>query len=284
MPAGVRSILKRFMGHDDPATADAAMVNAATVPEGLVIYAVGDVHGRLDLLYPLLQKIALDAARLAPDMRPELIFLGDYVDRGANSRGVIELVLSAFKETDFWSVTALKGNHEATLLAFLDNPLVWADWAAFGAPETLTSYGVRPPASASGEDDWARASRELNARMPQAHKHFLSGLPVTAQRGDYLFVHAGVRPQVPLDAQTEDDLLWIRNEFLLSKKRLEKVIVHGHTPAEEAYIGDNRIGVDTGAYATNVLTAAKLSGAERTLIQVRGPHDTIFPRASTSSR
>lgn len=266
MPPGARSIFKRLLGAPSRAPAAAA-------PDGVTLYVIGDVHGRLDLLHPLLRKIAFDAARSETGGERELIFLGDYVDRGPDSRGVIDLILSTIAERDFWTVTPLKGNHEAALLNFMDDPRSWPGWSQFGARETLSSYGVDPPEWAAGEDDWGRASRELSAAVPAEHKRFLQSLELAVERGDYLFAHAGVRPNVPLNQQREEDLLWIRDDFLRSDRRLEKVIVHGHTPSEEAYLGEHRIGLDTGAYATNVLTAVKLKGAERTLIQMRGVGD-----------
>ena len=267
MPAGGRSLFKRLFGSGGPP--------ASSTPEGTTLYVVGDVHGRSDLLYNLLRKITYDAAQLPLSERRELIFLGDYVDRGPDSRGVIDLVLSTIAEQEFWIVTALRGNHEAALLQFLEDPAFWPTWAPFGARETLTSYGVTPPDWQAGEDDWLRASRALAGALPPGHRAFLKGLALTAERGDYLCVHAGVRPNVPLAHQVEQDLLWIRDEFLRSERRLEKVIVHGHTPAEEAYFGPHRIGLDTGAYATSVLTGVRLRGTERTLIQARGADDTV---------
>jgi serine/threonine protein phosphatase 1 len=269
MPAGARSIFQRFLGGSSRPPAPAA------APPGLTLYVVGDIHGRSDLLYNLLRKIAFNAARLPPTEQRELIFLGDYIDRGPDSKGVLNLVLSTIAEHDFWRVTALKGNHEAALLQFLEDPGLWPTWSEFGARETLTSYGVTPPDRQAGEADWKRASRELAAAMPIAHRTFLERLELWAERGDYLCVHAGVRPGAPLTDQSEQDLLWIREDFLRSERRLAKVIVHGHTPAEEAYLGDHRIGLDTGAYATGVLTAVKLQGADRTLIQVRGADDIL---------
>lgn len=262
MPAGGPSLLRRFW----PGAAPPA---PALAPPGVALYAIGDIHGRSDLLSALLRKIDEDAADLDPQTSRELIFLGDYVDRGADSLGVLDLILEANRRPSPWSSTALKGNHEQALLAFLDDPEVWPLWSEFGARETLAAYGVVPPAPGSAEDDWARASREMNHALPPAHRALLRSLPLTAERGDYLCVHAGVRPGLPLEAQTEQDLLWIRDDFLRHGRRLAKVIVHGHTPAEEAYVGAHRIGLDTGAYATGRLTAVKLMGAERTLIQVK---------------
>jgi serine/threonine protein phosphatase 1 len=266
MPPGSRSIFQRLMGPPERAP-------PARAPEGVTLYVIGDVHGRVDLLYPLLRKVAFNAARLPAEEQRELIFLGDYVDRGPDSRGVIGLVLSTIAEQDFWAVTALKGNHEAALMEFLNEPATWPMWAQFGARETLSSYGVDPPDWNGGEAEWARASRELGLLMPASHKEFLQGLPLAVERGDYMFAHAGVRPGIPLHQQTEQDLLWIRDDFLRSERRLDKVIVHGHTPAEDPYLGEHRIGLDTGAYATNVLTAIRLKGPTRMLIQVRGADD-----------
>lgn len=262
MPAGALSFLQRLMPGSDRAA-------PARAPEGLALYVVGDVHGRSDLLHSLLRKIAFDAARHEEGTRRELVFLGDYVDRGPDSRGVVDLILATAAERDFWSVTALKGNHEQALMQFMVEPELWPMWQGFGARETLLSYGVSPPAAGSEPEDWARASRELNAAIPQTHRRFLESLDLVAERGDYLCAHAGVRPGSPLNQQTEQDLLWIRDDFLRNERRLAKVIVHGHTPAEAAYVGPHRIGLDTGAYATSLLTAIKLKGAERTLIQAR---------------
>jgi serine/threonine protein phosphatase 1 len=268
MPAAGRSFLQRFL----PGSNRAA---PALAPAGTALYVIGDIHGRSDLLHSLLRKIAIDAARCEPNLRRELIFLGDYVDRGPDSKGVIDLLLATQAEQAFWSVTPLKGNHEQALLQFMEEPEFWPMWQDFGARETLLSYGVNPPARGSEPDDWLRASREINTAMPYSHRRFLESLDLLAERGDYLCVHAGVRPGAPLDQQTEQDLLWIRDDFLRNERRLDKVIVHGHTPTEEAYVGPHRIGLDTGAYATSVLTAIKLKGADQTLIQAR-PADALL--------
>jgi serine/threonine protein phosphatase 1 len=262
MPAGALSFLQRLMPGSDRAAPSRA-------PEGLALYVIGDIHGRADLLHSLLRKIAFDAARHEEHATRELVFLGDYVDRGPDSRRVIDLILATAAESDFWRVTALKGNHEQALVQFQSEPELWPMWQGFGARDTLLSYGVSPPAAGSGPDDWSRASRALNTALPEGHRRFLESLELVAERGDYLCAHAGVRPGSPLDQQTEQDLLWIRDEFLRNERRLQKVIVHGHTPAEEAYVGPHRIGLDTGAYATSVLTAIKLKGDSRMLIQAR---------------
>ena len=262
MRPGGLSLLKRFLP-------GAARKAPARAPAGAALYVIGDIHGRSDLLAALLRKIDADAARLAADAARELIFLGDYVDRGPDSRGVMDLIVEARRRPAPWSATALMGNHEQTLMQFLVDPDIWPSWSEFGARETLNSYGVPPPPRGSAPEDWAKASAALGEALPADHRALLRSMPLAVERGDYLCAHAGVRPGLPLEAQSEQDLLWIRDDFLRSERRLEKVIVHGHTPAEEAFVGDHRIGLDTGAYATGLLTAIRLVDAEQTLIQVR---------------
>ena len=228
-----------------------------SVPPGQIHYAIGDVHGRLDLLRALLKKIETDAA-LEPDKTIHLTFLGDYVDRGQESRGVIDL-LTTLKQDGGKQVTAIKGNHEEALLSFLEDPSSGAAWSEHGGGETLRSYGVEPPKDAADEEGWSAARDALAASLPLAHLAFLHDLRLFSTAGDYVFVHAGVRPGVPLEDQDEHDLLWIRRSFMQGPRALDQqVVVHGHTPATEPALGPGRVGVDTGAYATGVLTAARL--------------------------
>jgi serine/threonine protein phosphatase 1 len=238
----------------------------AVSTDGRVIYAVGDVHGRLDLLDPLLEQIRADAARLEAEIRPVLVFVGDYVDRGAESKGVIDRVIELQAAGPF-EVRPLKGNHEEAMLTFLGDPNFGPTWNEHGGGQTLSSYGVTPPILRMDAEQWEKARQDFALALPADHLSFLQGLELTAVFGDYVFVHAGLRPGVALDAQSEHDLLWIRQDFLGAARPFEKVVVHGHTPAEEAYLGDCRIGIDTGAYATGVLTAVRLDGPDRRLIQ-----------------
>jgi serine/threonine protein phosphatase 1 len=235
---------------------------------GRLIYAIGDVHGRIDLLGPLLEDIAADARRSAKDRapRPVLIFLGDYVDRGPGSREVVETALALKRASDF-EVRTLIGNHEETLLAFLDDPMVGASWVEYGGAQTLASYGVHPPSSRADVEAWEGARTAFATAFPADHLAFLRGLELHASYGDYVFVHAGVRPGVPFERQDPRDLLWIRQEFLDVDHGLGKVVVHGHTPEVEPYMGRHRIGIDTGAYATGVLTALKLQDEAVTVLQ-----------------
>jgi serine/threonine protein phosphatase 1 len=239
--------------------------------DGRIVYAVGDVHGRLDLLDPLLDQIRRDAFTTPNPAKPVLIFLGDYVDRGASSKGVIDRVI-ALKAGSEFEVRALKGNHEEALLAFLEDADFGLVWCAQGGARTLSSYGVTAPAPDMDARDWRGTREAFAAALPLAHWGFLAGLELTAVYGDYLFVHAGVRPGVALSEQSEHDLLWIRREFLNADRPSEKIVVHGHTPTQDAFLGEHRIGIDTGAYATGVLTAVRLYDADRRLIQSR-PRD-----------
>lgn len=240
---------------------------------GRLVYAVGDVHGRLDLLGPLLRDIAEDALASQPAERPLLVMLGDYVDRGPDSKGVVDLLLE-MKGYGRLETLTLKGNHEEALLRFLHDPMFGATWLDNGGGPALASYGVQPPASRTDPEAWAEASAAFNAALPPAHREFFERLELMTTVGDYAFVHAGVRPGVAIEDQAERDLLWIRQEFLQAPGPFGKVVVHGHTPAEEAQMLKHRLGVDTGAYATGVLTAVRLEGEDQRLIQQRArrPH------------
>lgn len=219
-----------------------------------LIYAVGDIHGRRDLLERLAARIDSDAG----DREAEIVFLGDYVDRGDDSAGVISYLAQNPRLRRF-SRTYLKGNHEATLLDFLDDSAIGPQWARFGGLDTLASYKVRPPEAATPEA-WERVRSDFAAALPASHKAFLTSLELSAERGCYLFVHAGVNPDRPLWDQDPDDLMWIRDAFLTDDRALERVIVHGHTPHDRPFMDRRRIGVDTGAYASGLLSAVRLDG------------------------
>lgn len=227
----------------------------SSVPAGHYVVAVGDLHGRLDLLETLWQQIDA-ASRLSSARHRTLIFLGDYVDRGLHSSQVIDRLLEGFSgfETIF-----LKGNHDETLLQFLTDPSIGDAWRNFGGLETLRSYGIVHPPGKS----WAETRSELSAAIPKAHVDFLKNLKLHVSVGDYLFVHAGIKPRVRLEEQREYDLLWIREEFLDSDANFGRIVVHGHTPTETPDIRPNRIGIDTGAYMTGKLTALVLEDKSR---------------------
>ena len=197
--------------------------------DGPLIYAVGDVHGRLDLLDDLLDQIAEDASKADGAAETVLVFLGDYVDRGDASRGVIDRLIG-LAHVPGVELKALKGNHEQVMLDFLRDPEVGPGWVQQGGAATLASYGVAAPQTRVPADPWAEASKALARALPPEHLQFLNGLPLYAEYGDYVFVHAGLRPGVPLDRQSERDLLWIRAEFLDETRPFPKVVVHGHPP------------------------------------------------------
>lgn len=243
---------------------------AAALPStyGQTVVAVGDIHGRLDLLDPLLDQIITEIVEVDGPARPVLIFVGDYVDRGSDSKGVIDRIIDLGRRPDL-EVQALKGNHEEALLAFLEDPGFGATWCEQGGAQTLASYGVNAPRLASDDKAWEGACAAFGQALPIEHKRFLANLELTTTVGDYVFVHAGLRPGVPLADQSEHDLLWIRHDFLNASVPFEKVVVHGHTPEAEPFLGALRIGIDTGAYATGVLTAVVLRGTERSVMQSR---------------
>ncbi len=218
------------------------------LPKGIRFYAVGDIHGRVDALENVLARI--DADRLSrPITRTVEIFLGDYVDRGPATREVLDTLLARGRAHE---LVLLKGNHEIFFLEFLNNPSMFDVWRQNGGLATLISYGLKPSLKPNADEqrELARAFRET---VPAAHREVLAGAPSSLQLGDFFFVHAGVRPGVPLKEQRDDDLLWIRNDFLLHDGGFEKIIVHGHTPVAEPEVYFNRINLDVGAYATGRL-------------------------------
>lgn len=230
----------------------------ARIPEGRLVYAIGDVHGRLDLLRILMEKVLADWHGKHPDIaQPSLVFLGDYVDRGFDSKGVIDFLLHETPKE--WDCRYLKGNHEEALFDFMRDPEFGDVWQEYGGLQTLASYGVAPVRNA-GKIDWKETAKKFDASFPRDHLAFLSCLSLYECIGDYVFVHAGVRPRIPLAYQSEKDLLWIREDFLGAGRVLSQTVVHGHTPGEKVSLGAGRIGIDTGAYITGKLTAAGFHG------------------------
>jgi serine/threonine protein phosphatase 1 len=237
---------------------------APSLPGDCVIYAVGDIHGRVDLLDRLHGKIAEDAAA-RPQSRKLLIYLGDYVDRGLESRQVLDRLIDPPR--DGLERILLKGNHEDAMLQFLDDTAIGVSWMGFGGDATLYSYGVdvfgTPP---EGVERLDYIQQRLRNNMPDSHRDLLAGLRLWFTEGDYYFCHAGVRPGVALEAQNAQDLMWIRDEFLQHRKPFGKVVVHGHSIETQPVVAANRIGIDTGAFATGVLTALVLAGEERSFL------------------
>lgn len=254
--------LKKFVSRIQGALGEGSDIQSMA-PEGTRIYAIGDIHGRADLLDGIQTRIVADA--LGFEGRKVIVFLGDYVDRGMDSRGVLDRLASGPPKG--FEAIYLKGNHEEAMLQFLADAEFGGTWKYYGGLETLHSYGVRELMRHDSLAEFEDARGKLLAALPDTHLAFLQSLETSAAFGDYFFVHAGVRPGVPLSQQIDEDLLWIREDFLLSDRSFGKVVVHGHTPEEHAVFRRNRIGVDTGAYMTGVLTALVLEGQSRRLLQ-----------------
>lgn len=237
-----------------------------SLPPGLRIYAVGDLHGCFDLLEWARRAVSDDLARRPVDRSIE-IYLGDYVDRGPASRDVVRLLAGGAPSVCDERI-CLKGNHEEVLLQFLDDPGVLPYWRELGGLETLHSYGVTPPLILDGEAI-RQAHAAFRANLPEAELRFLQGLKLRAGFGSYLFVHAGIDPAVPLDRQRPHELIWIREPFLLSQADFGCIVVHGHTPVYRPERLANRINIDTGAYATGRLTCLVLEGEEQRFLSSR---------------
>jgi len=239
-------------------------MSVASTPPETRVYAVGDIHGRLDLLLRLQELIAADAAR-APARRRVLVYIGDYIDRGPSSAGVLDLLLD--RPLPGFQIVHLLGNHEDTMLRFPDDMTVGPSWLTYGGTQTLASYFIEVSAGSwRDERELRRLQDEVRQRVPRRHVEFMQDLPLTHVEGDYLFVHAGVRPGIPLEEQERDDLLWIRDEFLQSTEDHGRIVVHGHTISEAPDQQPNRIGIDTGAFHTGHLTCVVLDGASRAFL------------------
>jgi serine/threonine protein phosphatase 1 len=239
------------------------------VPDGSLVYAVGDIHGRLDMLDRMHELIEADAVK-APADRIVVVYVGDYVDRGPDSRGVVERLIQQPLRGRMPGLESvhLIGNHEAFLLRFLEEPESASNWFMNGGDATLRSYGVDPWQITQSNNFAEDLRRAFAKRLPRSHMDFYRNLRLYHEEGDYLFVHAGVRPGVALDQQKAEDLIWIRDEFLDSSTDFGRIVVHGHTPQRAPQTRANRIGIDTGAVYGGKLTTLVLEGAERRFLQV----------------
>jgi len=233
------------------------------VPENHRIYSIGDIHGCADLLVQLHEKIKLDSKGY--NGKNIIVYLGDYVDRGEQSCQVINVLLS--QPLEGFDSIFLRGNHERAMLDFIDFPGAAAAWLTFGGVEALSSYGI-PLAHIPSMQHVGDIAQKLDKALPDTHREFLTETCVDSwQFGSYYFVHAGIRPGVPLEKQSQEDKLWIREEFLGSTINHGIIVVHGHSITLVPEMLPNRIGIDTGAYATGVLTCLVLEGDQQRLIQ-----------------
>ena len=221
----------------------------------LAVYAIGDVHGCHDELLTLERKIVADAVDV--EARKLIIMLGDYVDRGPASSQVIEHLLAP-PPAGFERI-CLAGNHELIMLEALDGKIGLREWNDLGAAATLHSYGI----------DYDHLRRTLSpdeqlhvirSTIPQSHLAFIRSLPILIDSEDHVFVHAGIRPGIEIKKQMDHDLLFIRSEFFENAHLLKKWVVHGHTPVEKARLDGRRLNLDTGAFQTGRLTAARIWG------------------------
>jgi serine/threonine protein phosphatase 1 len=229
----------------------------AKTPAGMRLYAIGDVHGRDDLLGEIHEKIADDRATRPPaDIR--IIHLGDYVDRGPDTAAVIERLVQLKKSEP--NALFLRGNHEELLLEFLADPAAGGvNFVSNGGLSTLASYGIDPD-RLFDRRDLVEAGKRLADAMQGEHRAFIDTLRLSIRFGDFFFCHAGVRPGIPLAAQSADDLTWIRSPFLEHDGAFEAVIVHGHTPMQAPEVLPNRINIDTGAVFSGRRTCLALEG------------------------
>ena len=235
----------------------------AHVPDGCRVYAIGDIHGRADLLRRLHLQIMEDAANAA-SLRKVVVYVGDYVDRGPESATVINMLIN--EPLGGFEVHHLKGNHESMMIDFLETG-EGDMWMMNGAKDTLASYGLDVLDLRPFQSDFNGLSGVLEKALPDNHRAFLDGLELFYLEGDYIFAHAGLKPGVALEDQSERDITWIRDEFTETDADFGAIVVHGHTIRDQPQIRPNRIGIDTGAWHSNHLTALVLETDTRRFLQ-----------------
>lgn len=265
MVTGLSALLGRLFRSGRAAPVETGTAFDARVPAGQLIYAIGDIHGERVLLERLLHRLGQDMADQAAGRTVSVVFLGDYIDRGPDSRGVLDILCA--DPLPGAAALFLRGNHEQAMLDFLTVPAEAQEWLRFGGAETLASYGVLATAGTSDPVRLKSVADALATRLPPRHLAFLQQTELMLTIGDYVFVHAGIDPALPLDQQRPDDLLWIREGFIDQPPRGRHVVVHGHTIVDEPVLQGGRIAIDTGAYATGRLTAVALCDGERRILQ-----------------
>lgn len=250
------------------------------LPQGVRVYAIGDIHGRADLLARMHAMIEADRRADPSDRQDFLVYLGDYVDRGFESRRVLDLLLDEPPEDA--TRVLLIGNHDLWFREFLKDPTLGVDWVKHGGDATLLSYGARLDLTLDEAQRFRAAQAQALERVPERHVELLHDLELAFSLGDYFFVHAGIRPGVPLEQQTSEDMLWIREPFLGHAGELTKVVVHGHTVEAEPVTRRHRVGIDTGACYTGRLTCLVLEGEQRRFLTTEAVAPA--PARSTADR
>lgn len=270
----MKSLLRKLSGKPARQTRPAP---AASTPPGTRVYAVGDIHGRLDLFEELIRSIEADDARRKA-ARTTVVLLGDLIDRGPDSAGVVARARDWAQQR---TIKLIMGNHEEMFLDSFSKQGILRNFMRFGGQVTMLSYGV--PQRVLAESDSETLQRLMAEAVPQEDRDFLAGFEKMVRIGDYIFVHAGLRPDMPLERQTGQDCRWIREPFLSHGGDFGGVVVHGHTVTEAPELMHNRIGIDTGAFMSGKLTAIGLEGTERWLMQACEQGDgaiTSFARAA----
>lgn len=248
---------------DEQPSKQSVLLGEAAIPEGQVVYAVGDIHGRADLLKFALEKIHAD--EVTADQVKTIIYLGDFIDRGPDSAAVIDILLA--QTASGLQQHLIMGNHEEFLIRFLEDPMGGMSWLTYGGAETLLSYGVGMPPGVMSEGKLSKVAEDLAETLDtRGHLAFYRGLKDSITVGDYYFTHAGINPELRLDKQTGEHLRWIREPFLSHPSGYSHVVVHGHTVTDEPVFKPNRIGIDTGAYHSGVLTCLRLEQNSYTIL------------------
>jgi serine/threonine protein phosphatase 1 len=236
------------------------------LPDNTRVYCIGDIHGRDDLLAELLTKIELDYRFFKGQII--IIFLGDFIDRGDCSKQVIDRILSHEKPSVKYIY--LRGNHEQTLLECLQTPNLIPSWLSFGGQATLASYQVTIDHILTNSEEFALIQQQFKNNLPREHYEFFIKTRLCYSLGGYFFVHAGIYPKRDLEEQYSEDMLWIREKFTACKKNYAKIIVHGHTITSTPQLLKNRIGIDTGAYMSGILTCLVLEADQQRFLQTNG--------------
>jgi serine/threonine protein phosphatase 1 len=259
----IERFLKKVFGRERPSVPSAP----AMVPDHHRVYAIGDIHGRADLLERIHSVILDDIADAAPETKLILIYLGDYVDRGMHSKEVIDLLVNHPLEP--FEIVHLMGNHDEKMLNFVETKNPNPTWMSVGGDTTVYSYGVRVPKDILTSIRFDHIQNQLREKLPMSHFKFLRNLVPSYLIGDYFFTHAGINPDRAIDDQLNGDLIWGKKSFLSSNLNFGKTIVHGHTVGYEPVTRSNRICIDTGAFQSEVLTCLVLEKDSRRFLSTK---------------